>query len=368
MNKVTSIDGTGAAEVPNRRQSRSLRRELVRVGSLVVLALLVLAGMIFYLLSGRYVTTDNAFVQANKAYLSAQVEGRAVEVLVRANQSVKAGDVLFRIDDAPYRIALERAEADVAATRYGIDALQASYREKSAALATASENIAFAEKEFQRQQELLGRGVISRVRYDQAEHELTVARQKRNEAQQELAAIAARLGGKSSQDSARSPEVLRAIAAYDQAKLDLSHTVVTAPEDSIVAAVNLQLGEQVQPGKPVISLVSKRSLWITANFKETELTNVTPGQKATITVDIYPDREWHATVGSISPATGAEFSLIPPQNASGNWVKVVQRLPIRLYLDDYTGDPPLPAGLSAYVKIDTGHRSGLQRLFDSVFG
>ncbi|MBI1181230.1 MAG: HlyD family efflux transporter periplasmic adaptor subunit [Alphaproteobacteria bacterium] len=369
MNKLARFERPGAFEAGDEQKaSRFSVRELVRKGLLVVLVLGLIAGLVIYLLSGRYVSTDNAFVQANKSFLSAQVEGRAVEIDAQTNQRVKAGEVLFRIDDAQYRIAVAKAKAQVEATRNEISALQASYREKQAALGTTGENIAYAKKEFDRQKELVARGVVSKVRFDQAEHDLNVANQKRDEARQDLASIDARLNGNPGQDVDKNPEVMAAVAAYEQAKLDLEHTVVRAPEDGIVASVNLQLGEHVEPGKPVVSLVATRSLWVTANFKETELTHVHAGQKATVSVDLYPDKTWHATVGSISPATGAEFSLIPPQNASGNWVKVVQRLPVRVYLTDYTGDPPLAAGLSAHVEVDTEHSSGLARLLHKIFG
>jgi membrane fusion protein (multidrug efflux system) len=366
---VARIDEAGAAPVETIQQKPTWRtrlRELARVGSLVLLGVALLVGLVVYLLTGRYESTDNAYVQANKSYISAQVSGRAVEILARTNQKVKAGDVLFRLDDAPYRIALAKAEADVDSMRNDIGSLHASVGEKNAAVGSARANLSFAQKEFDRQKELVARGVVSKVKFDQAEHDLSVARQKLAEAQQDAAATAAKLGRDSAAEE--NPEIRHAIAVRDQAQLDLDHTVVRAPEDAIVASVDVQLGERVMPEKPVVSLVSRDSLWITANFKETQLTHVQPGQTATITVDIYPGREWHATVGSLSPATGAEFSLIPPQNASGNWVKVVQRLPIRLYLQDYKGDVPLPAGLSAQVKVDTGHRSGFGRLLDSVFG
>ena len=371
MNKVARINEADASPMDTIQPKASWKtrsRELVRVGLLVLLGVAVLIGLGIYLMSGRYESTDNAYVQANKAYISAQVQGRAVEVMARTNQTVKAGDVLFRLDDASYRIALAMAEADVDTTRNDLGSLNASVGEKSAAVGTARANLAFAQKEYDRQKELAARGVVSRVKLDQAEHDLSVARQKVAEAQQDLAATTAKLGKEIGPAVDQNPEVRHAIAVRDQARLDLEHTVVRAPEDSIVASVDVQLGEQVMPEKPVVSLVSKNSLWITANFKETQLTNVHEGQAATISVDIYPGREWHATVGSLSPATGAEFSLIPPQNASGNWVKVVQRVPVRLYLLDYKGDVPLPAGLSAQVKVDTGHRSGLARLIESVFG
>ncbi|MGE0665059.1 MAG: HlyD family secretion protein [Sphingomonadales bacterium] len=369
MNKVARIDEAKSPpvdKVESRPAGRNRLREFARVGSLVVLGVAVLAGLILYLLAGRYESTDNAYVQANKSYLSAQVSGRAVEILARTNQAVKAGDVLFRLDDAPYRIALARAEADVDSMRNDIGAMQASVGEKDAAVGTARANLDYAQKEFDRQKELVARGVVSKVKFDESEHALSVARQKLSEAQQDLAATAAKLGRAQTADL--NPQVRHAIAVRDQARLDLEHTVVRAPEDAIVASVDVQLGEQVMPDKPVVSLVSRNSLWITANFKETQLTHVQPGQTATITVDIYPGREWHATVGSLSPATGAEFSLIPPQNASGNWVKVVQRVPVRLYLEDYEGDVPLPAGLSAQVKVDTHHRSGLAQLIHNFFG
>jgi membrane fusion protein (multidrug efflux system) len=368
MNKVARIEEAGASPVETietKPSWRSRLREIARVGSLVLLGVAVLIGLVIYLLAGRYESTDNAYVQANKSYISAQVSGRAVEIMARTNQKVKAGDVLFRLDDAPYRIALAKAEADVDSMRNDIGSLHASVGEKNAAVGSARANLSFAQKEFDRQKELVARGVVSKVKFDQAEHDLSVARQKLAEAQQDLAATSAKLGRDSAEEN---PGMRHAIAVRDQARLDLEHTVVRAPEDAIVASVDVQLGEQVMPEKPVVSLVSRDSLWITANFKETQLTHVHPGQEATITVDIYPGREWHATVGSLSPATGAEFSLIPPQNASGNWVKVVQRLPIRLYLQDYKGDVPLPTGLSAQVKVDTGHRSGFGRLMDSVFG
>jgi membrane fusion protein (multidrug efflux system) len=369
MNKLARIHEAEAPPSGARRDRPSWKtrlREMARVGSLVLLGVAVLIGLVIYLLAGRYETTDNAYVQANKSYISAQVSGRAVEIMARTNQIVKAGDVLFRLDDAPYRIALAKAEADVETTRNSVSALNASIAERSAAVGAAKANLSYAQKEFDRQKELVARGVVSKVKFDQADHELSVARQQLAQSQQDLAATRARLGtGKLGDDN---PEVQHAIAVRDQARLDLEHTVVRAPEESIVASVNVQLGEQVTPDKPVVSLVSRHSLWVTANFKETQLTHVQPGQTATITVDIYPGREWHASVGSLSPATGAEFSLIPPQNASGNWVKVVQRVPVRLYLQDYKGDVPLPTGLSAEVKVDTGHRSGLSRLIKSVFG
>ena len=337
---------------------RWLRRFLLLLGPLVV----AIVGGYFYVTGGRYVSTENAYVQADKVMIAAEVSGLIAEVAVRENQRVAKGDVLFRIDDRPYRIALAEAKARLAGVRGEIASLKASYRQKQEELALARTDRAFFETELERQSRLIASNTVSRARFDAARHDLDVARQRVRVTEQEMEQIRAQLAGDPDIAVERHPRYLTAQAAVERAALDLERTVVRAPFAGI-ASNTPQVGQRVIGNGPmssaVMSLVADTGIWIEANFKETDLTHVRPGQQVAIHVDTYPDHDWQGTVESLSQATGAEFSVIPPQNATGNWVKVVQRIPVRIAVETNGHDPALRAGMSTTVEIDTGHRRPL---------
>ncbi len=344
---------------------RRFRTKLRMLGALAVMGVV---GVWFVLTSGGTVETDNAYIQADKVEIAAEIDGRAAKVLARTNQRVSAGDELFHIEDTQYRIALATAEAHLADTINTIQALKDGFGEKQARLDTAEEQVASRDKELQRQQQLRQRGVSSETRLEEARREFTMARQQLAIIREDIATIRARLSGNPDGAVEDNPQVMAAQAQLDQAHLDLDHTIIRSPINGVIAKVNLQPGEYIRTGQPIFSLVGTEDIWITANFKETDLTWVRIGQKAIITVDQYPDREWVATVASISPATGSEFSLIPAQNASGNWVKVVQRVPVRLYLDQQYDDAPLRAGLSTIVEIDIERQGAPRRWVSETLG
>lgn len=345
---------------PARPRRRWKRRLLLLLGPLAAIA----AGGYFYLTGGRYVSTENAYVRADKVMISAEVSGLISEVDVRENQHVAKGDTLFRIDDRPYRLALTGAQATLTGIRDELNALKASYRQKQEELALAQSDRDFAETEFKRQSKLVQTRTVSLSKFDAARHSLQVARMQIKVKQQELAQIKAQLAGNPEIPLERYPRYLAAKAALDRADLDLKRTVVRAPFSG-VASNTPQVGQQVVGNavfaSPVMSLIADTGAWIEANFKETELTHVKPGQAVDITVDTYPDHVWHGRVDSLSQATGAVFSVIPPQNATGNWVKVVQRIPVRIAVRNENAGPLLRAGMSATVEIDTRHSRSLPR-------
>jgi membrane fusion protein (multidrug efflux system) len=284
-----------------------------------------------------------------------------VELNVHDNQLVQRGQVLFRIDDRPFRIAVEDAQAKLASARMQISAAKATYRQQLASAAAARDTLAYQQHEFERQQHLLQSGISSHAQFDQTQHARDLAQSQLASAQQQVGGVLALLGGNPDLPIDQHPLVQQAQAALDRANLDLSYTVIKAPDDGIAAKVEqLQVGDYITAATPVFSLISSRDVWVEANFKEDELTYMRPGQSAEVRIDAYPDRRFKARVASLSPGTGAQFSLLPPENATGNWVKVVQRVPVRLELQDADlGDVLLHAGLSVDVTVDTGHRRHL---------
>jgi len=334
------------------RRHRWIRTSLLLLGPILVL----LAGAYIYFTGGRFVDTENAYVKADKVMIAAEVSGLVSAVPVKENQRVTKGDILFQIDDRPYRIAIAEAEAGLSNARDKIASLKATYRQKLGELALARTNIAFAQKEHDRQTKLIASSAVSRSKLDSTRHDLDIAKQEVLVINQELAEISAQLGGNPDIPVEKHALYLAALAAKERATLNLERATVHAPFDG-VASNTPQIGEQVIGNgafsSPVMSLIADKDIWIEANFKETDLTHVMPGQKVTIHVDTYPDREWQGTVDSLSQATGAEFSVIPPQNATGNWVKVVQRIPVRIKVIRKDDDPQLRAGMSTTVEIDT---------------
>ncbi|MCX7361611.1 MAG: HlyD family secretion protein [Alphaproteobacteria bacterium] len=348
---------------PPRWTRKRLRTLLFAVGPLVVLA----GALGAYLLGGRYVSTDNAYVHAGKLTVSTDVTGTVARIAVRENQRVEKGQLLFALDDEPFRIALAGAEANLGAVRNQIATLKATYRQKLAQIVQAQSDISFFEGNFGRQQDLLKRGVTAQATFDQAKRELDAARERVTVAQRESEATLAQLGGAADAAVEQNPSYLAAQAQVDKARRDLAHTVVAAPMAGIVANVDaLQVGEQLPAAQPAFSLVATADVWVDANPKESDITFLKPGDTATVTIDAYPGRTWKASVISLSPATGGEFSVLPAQNASGNWVKVVQRVPVRLRVELPVDAPLLRTGMSANVEIDTGRSRSLADLFESA--
>jgi membrane fusion protein (multidrug efflux system) len=316
--------------------------------------LLVLVGGYFYLTGGRYASTDNAYVQQDRVTVTAQVSGKIVAAPVHENDSVKAGDVLFQIDDAPYKIALASADAGLASARLQVEELRAAENAALAAVQAATDDVAFNQKNFDRVQGLLAKGVSSQADFDQSEQNLHNAQQALAQAKEHQESALSALGGDASIKTEDHPMVQAAQARRDQAALDLANTTVTAPAAGVVAQSDrLLLGQLISPSVAVMSLVETGTSYVEANFEETDLTKMVPGQKATISIDAYPGHEFEATVSSIGAGTGAEFSLLPAQNATGNWVKVVQRVPVRVsFTEPLTDLPNLRTGLSASVSVD----------------
>ena len=346
---------TGSAAKP-----RNLRRILLVLGPAVVLA-----GSLFaYMTGGRYISTDNAYVHAGKLTVATDVSGIVANVAVHESQRVEKGQVLFTLDQEPFRIALAGAEANLGTVRNQIVTQQATYRQKLAQIEQAKTDIGFFETGAQRQQDLLKRGVSAQATFDQAKRDLDTARERLLVAQSDAEATLGQLGGRADAPIEKNANYLSAKAQVDKARRDLTRTTVVAPMPGIVTNVDALLpGEYLPAAQPAFSLISTADVWVEANPKESDLSNLKPGDKATVSIDAYPGHEWKATVTSLAPATGAEFSVLPAQNATGNWVKVVQRVPIRLGVEMPEGAPPLRTGMSAYVEIDTGHHRQLSDLF-----
>jgi membrane fusion protein (multidrug efflux system) len=338
---------------------RRLRRRLLLLGP----AIIILLSGYFYLTGGRYVETENAYLKASKVAISAEVEGPITQVAVAENTHVKKGDVLFTLDPRPFQIALDRAEAELKNVRAEVEGLIATYKEKEDELALAIEDRNYARREYDRQVGLTKHNVSSQTRLEQAKHGLISAKQHVVTTRQALARLRAKLGGDPALPVEQQPLLQQARASRDQAALDLEHATVRAPIDG-VASKTPERGQYINTGQPVMSLVSDSDIWIEANFKETQLGGVRPGQPVEITIDTYPGKTWHGTVESISQATGAEFSVLPAQNSTGNWVKVVQRIPVRIRIERRQDGLPLRAGVSTEVEIDTGY-SHLAQLLGS---
>lgn len=325
----------------------------------ILLGLVLLAGAAvaaWVLLSGgRYIETDNAYVKAVRIQISPEISGKVAAVLVEENQLVDKGAELFRIDDEPLRIALAKADAELALIRDQIDAMRASLRQNAEEQKREAANAEFAEREFKRQSSLVASRVAAEARLDEARMRLEVANQRVASLKQEEAKLLADLSGDPDIKVENHPRFRITQQSRNQLELDLRRSVVHAPVRAIVGRLDqIRGGGYVRAGQPALNLIGIEEILVEANLKESQLTKVREGQPVTFTVDAYPGVEWKARVESLSPATGAEFSILPPQNATGNWVKVVQRLPVRLKIEPDTAKPPLRMGMSAIVSIDTG--------------
>ncbi len=302
----------------------------------------------------RYISTDDAFVRVAKDSINARVGGQVVEIAVRDNQRVRKGQLLFRIDPEPYRIAVAQAEARLSSARLEVQRLKATYRQQMAQLQSAMDSSDFDGREYDRKKALLASDFTSRSDYEQAETNYKVGQQKIAAARHEAANTVAALNGDPDIVVDRHPTVREAKAELDRARLNLSYAAIFAPDDGIVTKVDtLQVGDFVNAGAIVFSMMSARRIWVEANFRETGLTHMRAGQDAMIAIDAYPAHPFKAHIVSMSPGTGSEFAVLPPENATGNWVKVVQRLPVRLEFETIDPDWPLYSGISVTVRVDT---------------
>ncbi len=357
--------GTLPEEVAAPARRRWPRLILMFVVPLVV----VIGGGWWYLTSGRYVSTDDAYGQADVLNVAPSVAGHVVAVEVHDNEYVKKGQVLFRIDDSIYRANVDKAKAALNSARLQVDTMRATYRQRQSELQSAEDTLNYAQREYARQSSLLASHTVSQAQFDQARHALDVARAQVATVNQQIAAALAALGGDPDLPTNEHPMVKQAQAQLDLAEIDLGYTVVRAPENGTVTLVNkLPVGTFLTAAMPTFALVATDNVWVEANFKETDLTHMRVGQKATVDIDAYPDVTFNAHVQSLSPGTGSEFSVLPAQNATGNWVKVVQRLPVKLVIDDPDPQRPLRAGMSVYVEVDTGFESPIWARIKSVLG
>jgi membrane fusion protein, multidrug efflux system len=357
--KTTETQSTSSAP----RKSR-LRRTMF---ALLPIALIV--GGYFYVTGGAVMSTDNAYVQADMVGLSTDVAGIVTQVMVHDNQKVAKGTVLFKLDPQQFQLALDRAEAQIGNTRNDLVALQASYRNMQTQVEQAQKDLDFNNVNFQRQQQLLTNNFTPKATFDAARNTLQGSQQKLASLQQQLAGLAANLNGDPDAPIENHPKYKDAVAARDESARQLAHTVVHAPFDGIVTNVpSLQPGQYLAAAATAFNIVSTDHVWVQASPKETELTYVQPGQKVSVEVDSYPGYEWSGTVDSISPASASSFSLLPAENTSGNWVKVVQRIPMRIRVENEPGKPPLRVGMSVELSVDTGHKRGFPGFMAGWFG
>jgi membrane fusion protein (multidrug efflux system) len=323
---------------------------------------LVLAGGYFWATGGRYIATEDAYVQQDRVTVMPQVSGQIATVLAGENEAVAAGQMLFTIDDAVYRNTVEEDRAKLESARLEVEKLNAAYAQAEAEEATVRDALATAQTQDDRQRALLARGVAPQATVDESALRLQQAKGAVAQAESGVLSARAALAGNPDIATDDHPDVLQALAELHRAELDLDRTVVVAPMAGVVSQTDrLQVGQYVTPAVPVVAVVGTRNTWVEANYKETELTHMLPGQPVTVRIDTYPDRPLTGSIGSIGAGTGSEFALLPAQNASGNWVKVVQRIPVRVTLDAGQDLPPLRAGMSAHVAADTGHARGLPK-------
>lgn len=335
------------------REDLTKHRSFLLIGGLIIIILIT---AIIYLATGRYVTTDDAYIQAARTEISANVSGRIVEIYVQDNQPVRKDDLLFKIDDRDFVNAVNNAKAKLANTKLQVQSLKATYRQRQSERLSADAVLSYMQKEFKRQKTLAEQGISSVSQLDQAREGFISAQQNVNSATHDIQGILASLADNPDIAVDDHPLVQQAQAELDQALLNLSYTVVLAPSDGIVSKVSLlQVGDYLRAADAAFALISTTDIWVEANYKETELTHIRPGQNATFTVDTYPDRKYSGKVVSICPATGASFSLLPPENATGNWVKVVQRLPVRISIEHPDPKDRLRMGMSVEVDVDTRH-------------
>ena len=353
MSRTDTLDPTAPAPRP-KGWLRRLRWPIM-IGAVV---LVLIVGLFVYLTGGRFESTDDAEIQSGRVSVSSSISGRVLSVNVHEGQFVKAGDVLFRIDARPFQAAYDEAQANVQAARLQVQGLKAAYGQHQADLKAAQDNLAYLQGETKRQRALVAAGTGTEAQVAQMAAQADQALRQVDAQREQLANALAALGGNPDMAVDQHPLVLQALARASGAGLNRGYVDVTALQDGTVTKVDqLQVGDTVNANAPLFTLVPPQ-IWIEAEFKENQLEYMRVGDTATVKIDAYPDRRFKAQVQSISPGTGSSFSLLPPENATGNWVKVTQRVPIRLVFTDKV-DAPLEAGLSATVTVDTLHKRHL---------
>jgi len=352
-----------AAE-PRRRLMAAMRRYR-RVLLLVVLPRVALiSGLTFYLNGGRYVTTDDAYVGAQKVLITPDISGKIISVAVKEGQSVATGDVMFQIDPVPFQLALAQARAKLDDAKTSHDTLVANVKLYSQTIDIINSGIAIKQRDVERKSALVKSSAGSQLDLDNSATALVTAQAQSQLVKQQNSNALNQLLGNPELPLEQFPAYMQAKAALDDAQRNLDLTTVRAPMPGIATQVDqIQLGRFVVAGTPVFSVIDTSKPWVDANPKESDFTYVAVGQPVTIDVDAFPNHVFKGTVGSLSPGTGAQFAILPPQNATGNFVKVVQRIPVRIYFD--SNDKyvqKLKAGMSAYTSIDTNHRRSLATL------
>ena len=362
MSQSTAADAARIAVSPARhRFGRRALRPILMLGGILIVAV---GSGYFWLTGGRYVTIDDAYVRAAKEVIATDVTGIVQDVPVKEGQRVAKGDILLRLDPRPFEIAVSAAKANVGGTISGLNAMKLEYKRMLGDVAVKEAQVASDQANFERFAALVKSGGVTRSEYDNARYQLAANQQSVSALKIAAEVQLARLGGDPEVDVRRMSDYLQAQARLDEAQRQLDHTIIRAPFGGIVTQVDtVQPGMYLAASTAAFGLISTDRVWIEANPKETELTYVKLGDPVHLTVDTYPGRSWKATVESIAPNSGSEFSILPAQNTSGNWVKVVQRIPVRIAFERKPGDPELRAGMSVEVDIDTGHRRSIHDLY-----
>ena len=316
-------------------------------------------GLRFYINSGSLVETENAYVKADIIAVAPEIAGRVLKVWVIDGQQVKKGDELFRTESLGFELSRDKAAAKMEVVKTEVLSLQAEYRAMLLNREEAMERVKFFKTKVKRYSSLRERGMIRADVFDEAQHELQVARTRLKAIREKINKILASLNGNPDLSPKLHPRFLEAKAVFDRAEIDILETRVLSPVDGTLVNMKLQVGEYVERGADIFSIVSSDPIWIEANYKETQLTNMKIGQTVKVIADAYPDMVWDGEIELIAQATGAEFALLPPQNATGNWIKVVQRVPVRIKVDRFAHDAELRVGMTATVSVETGTNRGL---------
>jgi len=333
---------------------------------LIIPALVACLALAFYLFSGRYVTTDNAYIGAQKVLITPEVSGKVVSIAVQEGQLLKRGDELFAIDPVPYRLAAQEAQAKSARVKTDFENLKSNYASLGKQIELSRQALDAAQSDYDRKLALLNNRISTPSDVDRSRAALVVAKAQLEQLQQQEAGARIQLLGDPELPLERFPQYVEALATLDRARRDLENTTLRAPIAGVATQVaSIQMGRYLVAGAAVFSIIDSANVWIDANPKETDLTYVRPGQLVAITVDAFPARHWTGVVAAISPGTGAQFSILPPQNAAGNWIKIVQRVPVRIEFATGQDLRRLRSGMSATVEIDTGRVGRIASFFSS---
>jgi membrane fusion protein (multidrug efflux system) len=359
-----AADAEASGEKGANETKKASGRRWLRPALFALVPVALVGGLYIYTTGGRYMSTDDAYVNARQVGISTDVAGIVADVDVTNNEYVHTGQVLYRFDPEQFQIAVDNANGNLANIALTLESMKADYSQMLAESAAQQSQVDLDKANYTRDSALLNFGAIAKAVVDQAQFTLATDQSKLTAFRQQAEAELVKLGGNPSKSVDELPEYQQAKAQLREVQRELDHSVVRAPFSGTVTNVpSIAPGKYLAASTVAFYLVDTDHLWIDATPKETELTLVRPGQKASITVDTYPNLVWHGVVESISPAAAQQFSLLPPQNTSGNWVKVVQRVPLRVAVDANNGNtPPLRAGMSVEVKIDTGHARGLSFL------